>query len=597
MSPDQRHTESKDRVRRPSRTRTGNHAQAPAATPAPEPEPLRAAPGLRGGFDILVTDAPGIRSTFLAPAPAARAAFRLARRPGRVARRLGGLAAEVAATAAGASPRAPSPKDRRFADPAWQHSWLFRRLAQAYLAARATADDLISDAELDWAAETELRFAVENIADALAPTNFPWSNPTALKVTIDYGGANLIAGARNLLRDMSTPPRLPASVDTSKFTLGGNIAATPGSVVHRTEVFELIQYAPTTDTVREVPLMIIPPTINKYYAWDLSPGRSITEWFTAQGMQVFTLSWRNPTADHAHFNLDTYADACVEAGQVVEEITGADSLHVTAACSGGQIAAATVGHLVATGRLGHVASLGLFVCALDRPQEGVIGAITTREAAAAAVAASAAKGYVDGRALAQIFAWLRPNDMIWNYWVNNYLRGAPPPAFDILYWNQDSIRMAAGLHADMIKVAVENSMRIPGGLTVLGTPIDLASADVPTYVLAGETDHIVPWANAYGGTQILGGTSRFILVNSGHIQALVNPPDPKSRRTYRTADAVPPSPDEWLAEAAEHNGSWWPDYLAWMQPRSGELKPKPKTLGSKEHKPIVNAPGTYVLAS
>jgi polyhydroxyalkanoate synthase len=576
------------------RARKDGQAKAAPVT-APKPEPPRGAPGVRRGFDILVTDAPGIRSTFLAPAPAAKAAFRLARRPDRVARRLIGLATEVAATAAGASQRVPSPKDRRFADSAWQQSWLFRRIAQAYLAAVATAEDLISDAELGWADDEQLRFAVENIADALAPTNFPWSNPTALKATIDYGGANLVKGARNLLRDISTPPRLPASVDTSKFTVGENVAATPGSVIYRTEVFELIQYAPSTETVREVPLMIVPPTINKYYAWDLSPGRSIAEWFVAQGMQVFTLSWRNPTAEQAHFNLDTYAGACVEAGRVVQQITGEDSLHVTAACSGGQIAAATVGHLVATGRLGRVASLGLFVCALDRPHEGVIGALTTREAAAAAVAASAARGYVDGRALAEIFAWLRPNDMIWNYWVNNYLLGAPPPAFDILYWNQDSIRMAAGLHADMIKVAVENSMRIPGALTVLGTPIDLASADVPTYVLAGETDHIVPWENAYRATQMLGGTSRFILVNSGHIQALVNPPDPNSRRKYRIADAAPASPEAWLAEAAERTGSWWPDYLSWLEPRSGELKPKPKTLGSTEHKPLISAPGSYVF--
>ena len=598
MIPNQERAGSKNRLGSVPRARSDAHAKArprSAGAPVREPEPP-AAPGVRRGVDILVTDSP-IRSSFLAPAPAVRAAVRLAVRPARVTRRLGGLTVELAATVAGASARAPSPKDRRFADSAWRHSWLFRRIAQAYLAVRVTADDLISDAELDWDAEEELRFAVENIADALAPTNFLWSNPTALKATLDYGGANLLAGARNLLRDMSTSPRIPASVDTSRFTIGVNVATTPGSVVHRSEVFELIQYAPTTDTVRQIPIMIIPPTINKYYAWDLSPGRSIVEWFTTQGMQVFALSWRNPTAEQAHFNLDTYAGACVEAGRVVEEITGADSLHVTAACAGGQIAAATVGHLVATGRLGNVASLGLFVCALDRPQEGVIGAVTTREAAAAAVAASAYRGYVDGRALAEIFAWLRPNDMIWNYWVNNYLLGAPPPAFDILYWNQDSVRMAAGLHADMIRVAVENSMRIPGKLTVLGTPIDLASADVPTYVLAGETDHIVPWQNAYRATQILGGSSRFVLVNSGHIQALVNPPDPNSRRAYRTADAAPASPEEWLAVAVEHKGSWWPDYLAWLEPRSGELKPRPKTLGSKDYKPIADAPGTYVLES
>ena len=599
MSPDRGSTPSKDRARRRSRSGSDAHAKArsrSAAAPVAEPEPRPAAPGVRSGWDILVTDA-SIRSSFLAPRPTVKAAVKLARHPGRVARRVGGLTTELAATVAGSSSRAPSPKDRRFADPAWQQSWLFRRIAQAYLAARATADDLIGDAELDWASEEELRFAVENVADALAPSNFPWLNPTAIKVTVDHGGANFVAGLRNFVHDMSSSPRLPASVDASKFTVGENLAATPGAVVHRSEVFELIQYAPTTDTVRQVPMMIVPPTINKYYAWDLSPGRSIVEWFTAQGMQVFTLSWANPTAEQAHFNLDTYADACVEAGRVVQEITAADSLHVTAACSGGQIAAATVGHLVATGRLGNVASLGLFVCALDRPQEGVIGGLTTREAAAAAVAASAARGYVDGRALAEIFAWLRPNDMIWNYWVNNYLLGAPPPAFDILYWNQDSIRMAAGLHADMIGVAVENSMRIPGALTVLGTPIDLASADVPTYVLAGLTDHIVPWQNAYRATQMLGGTSRFVLVNSGHIQALVNPPDPNSRRSYRIADAVAASPDEWLDAAAEHKGSWWPDYVAWLEPRSGELKPAPETLGSKEHQPIADAPGTYVLQS
>jgi poly[(R)-3-hydroxyalkanoate] polymerase subunit PhaC len=598
MSPGVKRGGARSGGTRPPRS-NGYDAKSGRASRAVEPKPerQRGEPGRRVAFDILLADAPGLRSTFLAPRPAARAAFRLARSPGRLARRMGGLAMELGATVAGVSRRTPNPKDRRFTDPAWQQSWLFRRMAQSYLATKSTAEALVLDAELDWASEGELLFAVENIADALAPTNFPFSNPTALKATIDHGGANLVKGAGNLLRDLSTSPRLPASVDTSKFAVGQNLAATPGSVVHRTEVFELIQYAPTTDTVREVPLMIIPPTINKYYAWDLSPERSIVEWFVAQGMQVFTLSWRNPTADQADFNLDTYAGACVEAGRAVQEIAAVDALHVTAACSGGQIAAATVGHLVASGTLGHVASLGLFVCALDRPQEGVIGALTTREVAAASVAASAARGYVDGRALAEIFAWLRPNDMIWNYWVNNYLLGAPPPAFDILYWNQDSIRMAAGLHADMVKVAVENSMRVPGGLTVLGTPIDLASADVPTYVLAGETDHIVPWQNAYRATQILGGTGRFVLVNSGHIQALVNPPDPKSRRTYRIADAVTPDANKWRRAAAEHTGSWWPDYRAWLEPLSGELKPRPAKLGSKEHRPIADAPGAYVFDS
>ena len=323
------------------------------------------------------------------------------------------------------------------------------------------------------------------------------------------------------------------------------------------------------------------------------PRRSITEWFLAQGMQVFTLSWTNPTAAQAYLNLDSYAAACVEAGRAMQEITGTDSLHVAAACSGGQIAAATVGHLVVSGRLGHVASLGLFVCAPDRPQEGVIGALSTREAAAAAVAASAARGYVDRAALAEIFAWPRPNDIIWNYWVNNCLLGTPPP-FDILYWNQDGILMAAGLHGDMIRVAVENSMRIPGALTVLGTPIDLASADVPTYVLAGATDHIVPWQNAYRATQILGGTSRFVLVNSGHIQALVNPPDPGSRRIFASRMSCHPAQRRGWPGPPSTKAAGGPTTCAGWS-RSGERKPKPKTLGSKEHELIAAAPGMYVF--
>ncbi len=335
---------------------------------------------------------------------------------------------------------------------------------------------------------------------------------------------------------MSKAPRLPASVDTSKFELGGNLALSPGSVVLRTDVFELIHYRPSTEKVLEVPLLFVPPTINRFYILDIAPGRSVVEHLVAAGQQVFMISWCNPGAEEGHFDLDTYARAVLEARDAVAEITKQRAVHVNAACSGGIITSAALGHLAASGDLEEVASLTLWVCALDNARAGTTAALASRELAAAAVAESARKGYLDGRALAGVFAWLRPNDLIWNYVVNNYLLGKDPPAFDILYWNQDSVRLAAGLHRDFVHLALENSLTRPGAMEALGTPIDLSAIDVDSYIVAGVKDHIVPWENAYRSTQLLGGSSRFVLSTSGHIQALVNPPGPASRSTYRAVD-------------------------------------------------------------
>lgn len=433
--------------------------------------------------------------------------------------------------------------------------------------------------------------------DALAPTNFPWSNPAVLRETVDKGGANLVAGARRFARDMSKAPRLPASVDTSKFGLGENLALSPGSVVLRTEVFELIHYAPSTDTVRELPLLFVPPTINRFYVLDIAPGRSVVEHLVAAGQQVFLISWCNPGSEQAHFDLDTYARAVLEARDAVAEIVQQPSVHVNAACSGGIITAAALGHLAATATLDRVASLTLWVCALDNERAGTAAALASRELAAAAVAESARKGYLDGRALAGVFAWLRPNDLIWNYVVNNYLLGKDPPAFDILYWNQDSVRLAAGLHRDFVHLALENSLIRPGALQALGTPVDLAEVDVDSYIVAGVKDHIVPWENAYRSTQLLGGKSRFVLSTSGHIQALVNPPAPDSRSTFRATDEAPSDAHGWIAQADMKQGSWWPDYVDWLAARSGEDRPAPRSLGSRTFRPTAKAPGSYVRAA
>jgi polyhydroxyalkanoate synthase subunit PhaC len=440
----------------------------------------------RSALDVMLTDAAledgGVRR-FIKPRVALEVAGALARRPGRVAKRLGGLGGELTRAARGRSELAPAKGDRRFADPAWRQNWALRRVLQSYLAAGATLDRLIDDAQLDWRIERQARFAAGNVLDALAPTNFPWSNPAVLREIVDTGGANLIAGGRRFVQDMSKAPRLPASVDTSKFELGENLALSPGSVVLRTEVFELIHYHPSTDTVLEVPLLFVPPTINRFYILDIAPQRSIVEHLVAAGQQVFLISWCNPGPEQGHFDLDTYARSVLEARDAVAEIAKSSSVHVNAACSGGIITATALGHLAATSELGQVESLTLWVCALDNERAGTAAALASRELAAAAVAESARKGYLDGRALAGVFAWLRPNDLIWNYVVNNYLLGKDPPAFDILFWNQDSVRLAAGLHRDFVHLALENALTRPGALEVLGKPIDLAEIDLDSYIV------------------------------------------------------------------------------------------------------------------
>jgi len=287
----------------------------------------------------------------------------------------------------------------------------------------------------------------------------------------------------------------------------------------------------------------------------------------------------------------------LEARAAVASITGQRKVHINGACSGGIISAGALGHLAAEKRLGEVASVTLLVAALDNERAGTTSALVNRELAATAVAESARRGYLDGKALEGVFTWLRPNDLVWNYVVNNYLLGKEPPAFDVLFWNQDTVRLAAGLHRDFIKQGLENSLARPGALEVLGSRVDLGAVDLDSYIVAGSTDHIIPWENAYRSTQLLGGTPRFVLSTSGHIQALVNPPAPDSRSSYRVGDLYPGSPEAWAEKAATLPGSWWTDYDQWLAARSGALKPAPKRLGNTRHKAQAKAPGTYVHAA
>jgi polyhydroxyalkanoate synthase subunit PhaC len=557
----------------------------------------------RAGLDVLLAEAvvdQGASSRFLRPTAAAGVLAGLARRPARPLGRIGGLGIELGRVAVGRSERRPAKGDRRFADPAWDGNWLLRRVMGAYLSVGDTVDGLISDAEVGWRSERQARFAAGNILDALAPTNFPWSNPSVMKATVDEGGANLVRGARRFARDVSRPPRLPATVDASKFAVGENLALSAGAVVMRTEVFELIHYKPQTELVHEVPLLFVPPTINKYYILDIAPGRSLVEHLVRAGQQVFMVSWRNPDEDQGHFDLDTYAQAILDARDAVARITRQPSVHLNAACSGGIIASGALGHLAAEKALDGVASLTLMVCALDNARAGTTAAFASRDVAAAAVAESARRGYVDGRALAGVFAWLRPNDLVWGYVVNNYLLGKAPPAFDILYWNQDTVRLAAGVHRDFIRLSLQNSLTKPGGMTVLGSPVDLSAVDVDSYVIGGLNDHIIPWENAYRSARLLGGRCRFVLSTSGHIQALVNPPplDGKEpRSSFRAAEDLPTDPATFLEQTPVRRGSWWGDYVGWLAERSGELRTAPKRLGDRRYKAIARAPGSYVHAA
>ncbi|MGH2982903.1 MAG: PHA/PHB synthase family protein [Solirubrobacterales bacterium] len=571
---------------------TSKTPKAAGANGAPDHRDLSAP------LDVLLTEATySPRQRFFAADATLRLGASLARRPVKVARRVTGLGRELGRVAAGAAEVSPPRGDRRFSDPAWNENPVFRRLMQGYLAMGETADRLISDAELDLETERRVRFPIENLRDALAPTNFLWSNPAAIKAARSTRGMSLVRGAQQLASDMRTPPRLPSMVDTSEFELGRNLAATPGAMIYREDAFELIQYAPQTDQVRSAPLLLVPPMINKFYVADISPGRSLVEYLVRQGQQVFAISWRNPEAEHGSWGLDTYCDAILAALDAACEVGRSEQAQLLAFCGGGIAGACVAGNLVARGKQDRLAGLTLGVCVLDNEQAGAASAFVNRDVARAALAASARKGYLKGTALAELFAWLRPNDLIWSYVVNNYLLGRRPPAFDILFWNQDTVRLPAGLHRDFIQIALDNPLVESGGLELLDTPIDLGQVTVDSYVVAGVTDHITPWENCQRTTRMLGGDVRFALSTSGHIAAIVNPPG-NEKASYRIAEQGDhQDPKRWLAEAEKRPGSWWEDWNDWLGERSGPMHDAPAELGNDKFKPRGRAPGTYVLAN
>lgn len=496
---------------------------------------------------------------------------------------------------AGQADLAPDAGDKRFSDPIWRSNPAYRAMLQAYLAWCRGSLDWVETLKLEGRDKDRVRLLTATVLDAMAPTNSLLGNPGAMKKTLETGGGNLLRGLRHFVDDMLNNNGMPSLVDRSKFRVGDNLACTPGKVIHQSELLELIQYAPQTGTVKATPVMIVPPQINKFYVWDLAPGRSIIEHLVQQGFSVFTVSWRNPGADQAGLGLEDYVGALDVASRVVVDVSGSAQLHLAGACSGGITTSTLLGYWAVKG-IERARSVTLLVTILDTDgvRDTSMGLFTNLETLNLAKALSRSKGVVNGTDLAKVFAWLRPNDLIWAYWVNNYLMGNEPPVFDVLYWNSDTTRMTARLHGDYVALMERNGLTRGGDLVVLGEAVDLGRVTCDAYVLGGTTDHITPWQGCYRSVALLGGACDFVLSNSGHVQAIVNPPS-NAKAVYRVATGPAPDADAFLEASEEHAGTWWAHWVAWLGARSGGEVAAPVAAGNAAHPPVMSAPGRYVL--
>jgi len=502
------------------------------------------------------------------------------------------LAGDLAGIAMGASPVSPAPEDWRFRDRAWADHPFYRRLGQAYTASCAVADETLDELARNGRATPAARFLLTILESATAPTNTLLGNPAAVKRAYETGGLSLLRGMKNFAGDVRHNGGMPSTVDRSVFKVGRDFALTPGAVVDRDPYAEVIQYRPATEQVQARPVLIVPPPIGRYYFLDLRPGRSMVEYAVGRGLQTFMLSWRNPTREQADWTLDTYAGRVLTAIEAVREVTGAQDIDVIGFCAGGILTSLALNHLAATGQT-PVHSASYAVTLLDWGQEVPIKAFSASKLLALARWNSARAGVISARDMGGAFTWMRPDDLVWKSWVNNYLMGDKPPAFDILAWNADGTNLPAALHAQFLDIFENNPLATPGRLTCLGTPVDLSTIKLPTYVTGGVSDHLTPWTSCYRTTQLMGGSSTFVLSNAGHIQSLVNPPgNPKA--VFYTGAEPGPDAEAWLASAEKHTGTWWANWADWLIAQSSGTKDAPAELGSAEHPALDEAPGCYV---
>lgn len=498
----------------------------------------------------------------------------------------------------GKSELAPDPKDKRFRDPAWQYNPFFRAGAQYYLAVQKGMSNWLNELELDELERDRANFISNIIIDGLAPTNTLIGNPTAQKRLVDSGGLSLVKGLKNAYNDIVHNKGMVSQVDKRPFKLGENVATSKGSVVLRTEMMELIHYAPTTDEVYEIPQLTIPPQINKMYINDLSPEKSVVKWQLDNGIQTFVISWRNPTKEQGHWDMADYVAACREAMEAAAAITGAKKVNVSAGCSGGQTAAMLASKMAAD-KDSLLGALTLMVCVLHPKQNDIeAGSLVSENGMQLARRRAAKKGVIKGDDLARGFAWLRPNDLIWNYVINNYLLGDDPPAFDVLFWNADATNLSASLMGDFLTAFETLAFTRKGEVEMIGHQVDLSKVTSDLFILGGVTDHITPWKATYRSTQLFGSKDvTYVLSQSGHMQAILNPPgNPKAKYfAQKKSGKLPATADEWLQGTEEVAGSWWPLWAEWVSKRAGKQKAAPKKLGNAKYKPLDPAPGLYVL--
>jgi polyhydroxyalkanoate synthase subunit PhaC len=495
-------------------------------------------------------------------------------------------------------------KDKRFAGEAWSKDPRFDALARTYLLQAEQLRKALDAAPLDERSKAQWGFALRQLTDALSPANMLVTNPEALQLAMETGGASLAEGLRLFTEDLARG-RI-AMTDETAFEVGRNVGTTPGRVVYQNELIQLIQYTPTTDTVHRRPLVVVPPSINKYYILDLQPENSFIAHAVAQHQTVFLVSWRNAGPGQAKLTWDDYIeDGVLRAIDVARRITKADKVNTLGFCIGGTLLASAVA--VQAARDEHpVASVTLLTTMLDFADTGEIGLLVSEQAVAAREAAIGKGGLLKGSELAQVFASLRANDLIWPYVVKGYLEGKAPPAFDLLYWNSDATNLPGPMFCWYLRhTYLENKLREPRGTVQCGEPVDLGAINVPAFVYASKDDHIVPWKTAYASTQLLSGDTTFVLGASGHIAGVINPPA-KKKRNYWTLDRtgapdaaggptrLPGDPDSWFDAAEPIPGSWWPAWISWLSSHSGRRVAAPKTPGNAEFTPIEEAPGRYV---
>ncbi len=489
----------------------------------------------------------------------------------------------------------PSPTDKRFKDEQWAENVVFDFIKQSYLLSADSLQGLVQSVEgLDDKTARKVQFYTRQFVDAMAPTNFVFTNPTVLQATLDSGGDNLVKGLQNLLADLERGRgQLQIRMtDLKAFKPGENVAVTPGKVIFQNELMQLLQYNPSTPTVCQRPFLFISPWINKFYIMDMRPKNSMVKWMVDQGFTVFMTSWINPDERLAHKTFDDYLLACVEAMDAIEQATGEREINAAGYCLGGTLLLSTLAYLAAKDDQ-RVKSAICFACMTDFSEPGELEVFIDEELITLLEKQMGERGYLDGSQMAGVFSMLRANDLIWYFVVNNYLLGNDPYPFDLLYWNSDSTRMPRDMHSFYVRnMYQKNLLREPGGITLAGVPIDLRQIKTPVCFLSAYEDHIAPWTSTYAGTQLVGGPVKFVLSGSGHIAGVINPAS-SNKYGYWLNPNTPPNPDDWFKDAVKQEGSWWPDWLEWLQPNVGPQIPA-RTPGDGKLKPVEDAPGSYV---